>query len=58
VGISMAATLSANAVSNITNTTVVSGYSPGTSYSFYIFASVQGGSGSHAGAVITAIGIQ
>jgi hypothetical protein len=57
VGISMAATLSANAVSNITNTTVVSGYSPSTSYSFYIFASVQAGTGSHAGAVITAIGI-
>ena len=56
VGIPMAATLSANAVANITNTTVVSA-SPGTSYSFYIFASVQNGTGSHAGAVITAIGI-
>ena len=58
IGIPMAATLSANAVSTITNTIVVSGYSSGTSYSFYIYANVQNGTGTHTGAVITAIGIQ
>lgn len=57
IGIPMAATLAANAVSTITNTIVVSGYSASTSYSFYIYASVQNGTGTHTGAVITAIGI-
>jgi hypothetical protein len=57
IGIPMAATLSANAVQTITNSIVVS-TSALTSYSFFIFANVQNGTGTHTGAVITAIGIQ
>jgi hypothetical protein len=58
VGIPTVATLSANATQTISNTWVVSGATSGSSYSFYLFANVGAGTGTHVGAVITAIGIQ
>ena len=58
VGIPTVATLSANATQTISNTWVVSSATFGSSYSFYLFANVGAGTGTHVGAVITAIGIQ